>query len=67
MRRRPRRKTSLCLKVSIWPRSVLPFWYLYKVEISIPKEFFSILPLFHHEIKLQSSHLVHAPHGWPSA
>ena len=53
-------------KVSIWRRGFLWFWYIYQAEISI-QEIVFIPPLFHHEIKLQSSRFGHAPQGWPSS
>ena len=53
-------------KVSIWPRGFSWFWYIYQAEIII-QEIVFIPPLFHHEIKLQSSRFGHAPQGWPSS
>ena len=37
-------------KVCIWPRGFFRFWYLYKVEISIPKEFVLFLHYFNKEL-----------------
>ena len=62
------------LKVSTWSTGFLQLIYIYiyiYIYISsgheYPKRIFFSLPLFRHEIELQSLRFGHAPQGWPSS
>ena len=53
----------MLIKVSIWPRGFLRFWYLCQGEIIIQEIVFISYHFYYHEIKLQSSRFGNAPQG----